>query len=89
MKGAKLFQKVSECLRSISSKEQKIRLLAIYYLSQKNVSGEDFVRQAFQLANLNAVEKKTITNFDRLIPALPPSATVAAGDKKGMFSRYK
>lgn len=87
VKGQKLFQMVSETLRSPISRDQKIRLLAIYYVSQRNIPGsEDFIRQAFAAARLNNTDQQTITNFERILAC---SQTPAAVDEKksgGMFS---
>ena len=88
IKGAKLFQLVSDTLRTPMSKDQKIRLLAIYHVSQRYAGGEDFVQQAIQLAKLNLNEQKTLTNFNRITPNQQTASSAAekSTDKKGMFS---
>lgn len=80
--GAKLFKVVSEVLQSSIGKEQKLRLLCIYYVAQKN-SGEDYVKQAIALCGLNANELKTLTNFDALM------TSISGGEKKGAEKKEK
>jgi syntaxin-binding protein 1 len=86
VKGQKLFQLVSECLRSPLSKDQKIRLVAIYFVTQRNVPGrEDFINQIFQAARFNQTDIMTITNFERILAV--SQVPVAAEEKRGgMFS---
>lgn len=91
VKPQKLFQLVSETLKGPIGKEQKVRLLAIYYVSQRNVSGgEELVKQAMLQGRLNQMEKQAITNFDRLLTnTKAPAATTAAstaGKVGGLFA---
>lgn len=82
VKGQKLFQLVSECLRAPMSKEQKIRLVAIYFVSQRSIAGsEEFINQIFQIARLSQTDVKTITNFERILACSQVPA--AAEEKKG------
>lgn len=87
VKGQKLFQLVSDSLRSPISRDQKIRLLAVYFVAQRNVPGSDeFIRQAFQVARLNNSDQQIITNFERILAC--SQAPVAVDEKKpgGVFS---
>lgn len=83
VKGAKLFQLVSEMLQQKLDKDQKVRLLAIYYVSQKNVPGEDFVTQAMQQAKLTGSESKAIKNFEALMTAAAATQQKEVVEKKG------
>ena len=86
VKGAKLYQLVMDMLQT-KNKEQKIRLLAIYYLSQKNVPGEDYVSQALSAARLNESDQKTVHNLSRMMKASIAETPIKEVEKKGgMFS---
>lgn len=87
VKGPKLLQLVLETLRNPLSKDQKIRLLAIFYVSQRNIPGsEDSIRQAFQAARLTPSDQQMITNFDRLLSLSQTSAVVDEKKTGGIFS---
>eukprot|EP01039_Chlorochromonas_danica_P009995 gene9995-11054_t len=86
VKGQKLFQLVSDSLRTPMAKEQKMRLVAIYFISQRGIPGsEEFINQIFQVARLSQTDVKTITNFERILACSQLPA--AAEEKKGgLFS---
>jgi syntaxin-binding protein 1 len=88
VKGQKLLQLVVEQLKK--TKDHRTRLLAIYYVSQRNVpGGEEFIQQAIAAARLSPSEQLVITNFGRMMG--PPEAPAAGGpDKKsgGMMSSF-
>lgn len=86
IKGQRLLQVVIDCLRTPMSKDQKIRLVAIYFVSQKGIPGsEEFVNQIFQAARLSQGDIKTVTNFERILACSQIPA--AAEEKKGgLFS---
>jgi syntaxin-binding protein 1 len=91
VKGQKLFQLVSDALKSPSNKELKLRLLAIYYVSQKGIPGsEDFIQQAFLAARVTADDKRMIENFASLVHSSSVSSPGGEGDKKsgGLFSYF-
>ena len=82
VKGQKLFQLVVETLRTPMSKEQKMRLLAIYYISQRHIPGsEEFTRQAIQQARLTPSDQQLISNLERILACTSP--VMVADDKKG------
>eukprot|EP01038_Epipyxis_sp_PR26KG_P010661 gene10661-14317_t len=84
VKGTKLVQLVSETVRSNAiSKDQKVRLLAIFLVTQRNSSSEEF-KQLTQAARLNPTELQSLTNFERLL-RLPQQAAAAAPGKTGLF----
>mmetsp|Transcript_25416 Transcript_25416/g.27786 ORF Transcript_25416/g.27786 Transcript_25416/m.27786 type:complete len:631 (+) Transcript_25416:78-1970(+) len=86
MKGAKLFQLVIDAVKNPAARDTKLRLVAIYYVSQKGIPGSDeFIRQVFAAARLSSDDQKMIENFDRL---LQPLTTGASGEEKksGLFS---
>ncbi len=86
VKGARLCQLVCETLRAPMAKEQRVRLLCIYYVSQRNVSGsEDFIRQATQAAKLPQGDQQTLSNFDKILN-MQQQATQTAAKAGGMFS---
>ncbi|RYH09694.1 Sec1 family protein [archaeon] len=86
VKGRKLFDLVSECLRSPMSKEQKIRLAAVYYVSQRGQPGSDeLIQQVFQQARLSQTDIKLITNFERIL-ACSSLPTPVEEKKGGLFS---
>lgn len=86
VRGQALFRLVTEALKSPQGKELKLRLLAIYYISQKGVPGsEEFVRQAFAAARLSSDDQKMIENFDRLFNAAGSSVPTVE-EKRGLFS---
>lgn len=90
VKGAKLYQMVAEALSAPMDRNLKIRLLAIYYISQKNLPGtSEYIRQAFQAARLGS-DEQTIRNFDRILASstvVTPGATPAEEKKSGgLFS---
>lgn len=78
VKGNKLLQLVSETLKSPMSKDQKLRLLAIYLISQRNP--ED-MRQLVQIAKLSLNEQQVLTNFEKVLP--PPGESGAIATVKG------
>lgn len=89
VKGAKLLALVTEQLRKNMSKELRTRLLAIYYVSQRNVPGSDeFIQQAFAAARLSQSEISVISNFGRLMG--PPEVTSNTQVTKagGMMSSF-
>lgn len=87
VKGQKLFQLVSDTLKTPMSTEQKMRLLAVYFVSQRNIPGSDeFIRSIFQASRLSNTDLQKITNFERL---LATSQTPQASEEKksgGLFS---
>jgi syntaxin-binding protein 1 len=87
-KGNKLCQLVCETLRAPMSKDQKIRLLCIYYIAQKAVAGnnEDYIRQAITAAKVPASEQVVLTNFDKILGPQQAAAVIAKAEKGGMFS---
>jgi len=88
VKGQKLLALVTEQLRKNMPKEQRTRLLAIYYVSQRNVpGGDEFIQQAITAARLTSSEQLVISNFGRLMG--PPEMS-AGPDKKsgGMMSFF-
>jgi syntaxin-binding protein 1 len=89
VKGQKLLALVTEQLRKNMTKEMRTRLLAIYYVSQRNVPGADeYIQQAIAAARLSQSEQLVISNFGRLMG--PPEVTGAGPDKKsgGMMSFF-
>lgn len=91
VKGLKLYQMVTEALATPMDKSLKLRLLAIYYISQKNVPGTtDFIRQAFTAAKLSPTDEQVIKNFERILvsSAVAAAAPGAAAEEKkgGLFS---
>jgi hypothetical protein len=92
VKGAKLFNLVSETLKGLNSNELKFRLLSIYFVSQKLIPttpgapNEDFVKQAIQIARLGPTEQNSIQNFEALIPQQVTVAQSTDGKKTSMFS---
>jgi syntaxin-binding protein 1 len=86
IRGQKLFQMVLEALKSPSAKDIKLRLLAIYYVTQKGLPGtEEFIRQAFSASRLSTDDQKMIENFERLLSAAGGGA-VTAEEKRTLFS---
>lgn len=87
VKGAKLKDLVCETLRSPMAPEQRLRLLCIYYISQRVVQGtDDFIRQAIAAAKLPSVDQQTLTNLDKLLPAASAAAAAQAAKTGGIFS---
>lgn len=89
VKGSKLLALVTEQLRKNMPKEQRTRLLAIYYVSQRNIPGaDDFVQQAITAARLSPTEQLVISNFGRLMG--PPEAAAVGGPaaKGSVFSFF-
>jgi syntaxin-binding protein 1 len=89
IKGQKLFQLVSDALRAPLSRDQKVRLLAVYFVAQRNIAGsEEFIRQAFQVARLNNSDQQIVTNFERILACSQAPAAGAGEEKKpgGVFS---
>mmetsp|Transcript_16566 Transcript_16566/g.28042 ORF Transcript_16566/g.28042 Transcript_16566/m.28042 type:complete len:620 (+) Transcript_16566:138-1997(+) len=81
VKGSKLLAIVTDAFKKNMPKEQRTRLLAIYFVSQKNVPGsEDYIQQAIAAARLSASEQLIISNFNRLLTA-PDDATAAVAAK--------
>jgi len=87
VKGARLFQLVTDMLTNKEKKidkDQKVRLLAIYYVSQKNVPEEmEYVKQALAQAKLIGGEK-TLKNLERIIHAssIPQEKEVVEKEEK-------
>jgi syntaxin-binding protein 1 len=81
-RGAKLVQQLSETLRGNLSKLQKIRLLAIFVMSQRGVSGEDR-GQLIRTARLTGPEQQIILNFEKLGQAM---YTAQGPNRTGVFS---
>lgn len=89
VKGSKLLTLVTETLKKNLKKEQRIRLLAIYYVSQKNVPGsEEHIQLALQAAKLSESEKVVFTNFTRLLGAPEVINTAPGAAKGGVFSFF-
>ena len=89
VKGAKLLALVTEQLRKNMPKEKRTRLLAIYYVSQRNQpGGDEFIQQAMAAARLSQSEQLVISNFGRLMG--PPDVSSGPTDKKsgGMMSAF-
>lgn len=92
--GKKLLQLVTDTMRQSMPKEQRVRLMAIYYVSQRNIPGsDDNINQVMEAARLTASEKSVITNFSRLldhaIPTDKPEDAVAADSgKKGRIMSF-
>lgn len=85
VKGSKLKELVLETLQSPSQKELKIRLLAIYFLSQKGTSASDR-KQLIQAAKLTGSEQQILMNFDRIVSVEIPGSKDAAKKDSGFFS---
>jgi syntaxin-binding protein 1 len=87
VKGMKLCQLVTEALGTPMEKTLKLRLLAIYYISQKNVPGTaDHIRQAFAAARLSPTDEQVIKNFERILVSSAIAAATpgsSAEEKKG------
>lgn len=82
VKGAKLFQLVVDTLKTLS-KEQKVRLLSIYFICQKE--GEDYAKQAVE--SVSGADKTTVKNFERLMMKAAAGGAEKVVEKKGgMFS---
>lgn len=91
VKESKLLALVTETLKKSLPKEQRLRLLAIYFVSQRNVPGsEDYIQQAIQAARLSASEQLIITNFTRLLgpPEAANSNNAGGAAKGGVFSFF-
>jgi syntaxin-binding protein 1 len=93
VKGAKLYQIVAEALQTPMEKIQKLRLLSIYYVSQKQVPGSaDYLQQAFMAARLSPTDIQIIRNFDRILINSTATIPVAAAEEKkgsgGLFSSF-
>jgi syntaxin-binding protein 1 len=88
VKGPKLLSMVTDAFKKNLPKEQRIRLLAIYVVSQRNVPGsDDYISQAMASARLGATENMVISNFSRLISA-PESASLGSTAAKTVFSFF-
>jgi syntaxin-binding protein 1 len=87
VKGQKLLALVTEQLRMNMPKEQRTRLLAIYYVSQRNVpGGDEYIQQAISAARLSASEQLVINNFGRLMG--PPEVAAKEAKAGGVFSFF-
>jgi len=88
IKGAKLFQLVAETLQSPMDSSLKMRLLAVFYVSQRNLpGGQDFIRQAFSIARISTTDQQAINNFDRILAStVVPAAVEDKAKSGGMFS---
>lgn len=81
VKGSKLMQLLGNTIRSRDvDKSMKIRLLAIFIISQRGVSNDDR-RVMIEAAELNGEEQQILLNFEKLGVALQE----AQGPKTGSF----
>jgi syntaxin-binding protein 1 len=90
VKGAKLIELVTDALRKRSlATEMKIRLLAIFMISQRGATSEER-RQVIQAAGLSGDEQQVLLNFDRIVTAAQGGSAASRGGeaapKTGFFS---
>mmetsp|Transcript_122692 Transcript_122692/g.346890 ORF Transcript_122692/g.346890 Transcript_122692/m.346890 type:complete len:627 (+) Transcript_122692:18-1898(+) len=86
--GKKLLQLVMDTMRQSLPKEQRLRLMAIYYVSQRNIPGsDDNINQAMEAARLTGSEKLVITNFSRLLSHAIPTEKAADDNGEGKKGR--
>lgn len=84
-KGPKLIQQLVDVLRKPISNMMKLRLMAIFVITQRGVSSEDR-RQVGEASGLTGGEQQVLMSFERLCVALH----AAQGPGKGsLFSMFK
>jgi syntaxin-binding protein 1 len=84
-KGSKLVENLTNVLRKPLGSSMKLRLMAIFVITQRGVSSEDR-RQLGMAAGLSGPEQQVLTNFEKLCVTLH----AAQGPGKGsMFSMFK
>lgn len=84
-KGAKLIESLTNVLRKPLGSSMKLRLMAIFVITQRGVSSEDR-RQLGMAAGLSGPEQQVLTNFEKLCVTLH----AAQGPGKGsLFSMFK
>lgn len=91
VKGKALLQLVMETVRNNSiSKALKIRLLAIFFISQRSTTSEER-KQLCQSAQLTGSEQQTLLNFDRIVLPVAPVQKEAAKEagKSSIFSMFR
>lgn len=91
VKGAKLIGLVTETLRDPAlPTELKIRLLAIFMISQRGATSEER-RQVIQAAGLSGDEQQVLLNFERIMTAAQGSSVASrdAAPKSGFFSIFR
>lgn len=84
VKGSRLVSMIADTLRATSSKDLKIRLLAIYFVAQRGATADDR-RTLIQAARLTGSEQQVFVNFDRLCTATQTASAGAQGKAAGGF----
>ena len=88
VKGKALLQLVMDTVRNSSvSKDLKIRLLAIYFITVRTTTSEER-KQLCQSAQLTGSEQQTLLNFDRIVLPVAPTTAKEAG-KSSIFSMFR
>jgi syntaxin-binding protein 1 len=90
LKSGDIFSRVLETVQSMTDKNAKIRLVAIWWIAQKTAT-EDQKRQMIQAANITGAEQQLLLNFSRLSANSSNLTTAAKQEVKattGVFSSF-